>query len=201
MDEEGRKAEELKFEESLAPVPDQKTLVLVNTFIIQTAGLLNRFSALCERKLEAVNRNIQRVDVQLSLLEAKLNSVDGLAQVRATASSGAAPDASTPSSTNGPAPASPAAAAPPPPPPPPPGVATAVPGGEAPAPATPTPPPAAEPQPVQEAYLKVKDHSEYAKFFRMERMGVPAQAVKNKMALEGLDADMLDNPDAPAPED
>eukprot|EP00854_Cymbomonas_tetramitiformis_P021364 gene21364-25678_t len=56
MDEEGRKAEELKFEESLAPVPDQKTLVLVNTFIIQTAGLLNRFSALCERKLEAVNR-------------------------------------------------------------------------------------------------------------------------------------------------
>jgi hypothetical protein len=28
----------------------------VNTFVIHTAGLLNRFSSLCERKLEAVDR-------------------------------------------------------------------------------------------------------------------------------------------------
>jgi len=36
---------------SLPPVPDQKTLVLVNTFVAQTVDLLNRLSATCERKL------------------------------------------------------------------------------------------------------------------------------------------------------
>ena len=47
--------------------------------------------------------------------------------------------------------------------------------------------------------LKVKDHEEYGRFFRMERMGVPNQAVKNRMAMEGLDPSFLDTPDAPAP--
>ena len=32
----------------------------------------------------------------------------------------------------------------------------------------------------------------------MLKMGVPLQAVKNKMAVEGLDGNVLDNPDAPA---
>ena len=46
---------------------------------------------------------------------------------------------------------------------------------------------------------QIKDHEDFAKFFRMERMGVPNQAVKNRMALESLDPDMLDDPNAPAP--
>jgi len=33
----------------------------------------------------------------------------------------------------------------------------------------------------------------------MLNVGVPAQAVKLKMNAEGLDPDLLDNPDAPAP--
>ena len=32
----------------------------------------------------------------------------------------------------------------------------------------------------------------------MLKMGVPMQAVKNKMKAEGLDDSVLDNPDAPA---
>ena len=41
----------------------------VNTFVIHTAGLLNRFSVLCERKLEAVDRCVSpfHVNVNLSL--------------------------------------------------------------------------------------------------------------------------------------
>ena len=35
----------------------------------------------------------------------------------------------------------------------------------------------------------------------MVKMGVPLQAVKNKMKAEGLDGDVLDNPDAPASDD
>ena len=34
----------------------------------------------------------------------------------------------------------------------------------------------------------------------MLKMGVPMQAVKNKMKAEGLDDSVLDNPDAPAAE-
>ena len=35
-----------------------------------------------------------------------------------------------------------------------------------------------------------------ARFLKMVRMGVPEQAVKNKMALEGFDPDLLDTPEA-----
>ena len=38
----------------------------------------------------------------------------------------------------------------------------------------------------------------YSKYFKMLKMGVPLQAVKNKMAVEGLDGNVLDNPDTPA---
>jgi hypothetical protein len=57
----------------------------------------------------------------------------------------------------------------------------------------------AEAEAEEAAGLKVKDDDRYARFFRMERMGVPNQAVKNRMALEGLDPSYLDTPDAPAP--
>lgn len=49
---------------------------------------------------------------------------------------------------------------------------------------------------------KIRDDPRYSLYFKMVRMGVPAQAVKNKMALEGFspaEADLLDDPDAPAP--
>ena len=39
----------------------------------------------------------------------------------------------------------------------------------------------------------------YSKYFKMLKMGVPLQAVKNKMAVEGLDGNVLDTPDTPAP--
>src|SRR6185437_136554 len=37
-----------------------------------------RFSYLCEQKLNDVSRNIQRLETTLSLLETKLQSIDGL---------------------------------------------------------------------------------------------------------------------------
>jgi diaphanous 1 len=45
----------------------------------------------------------------------------------------------------------------------------------------------------------VRDHPDYARFFKMLAVGVPAQAVRNKMGLEGLNAALLDTPDAPFP--
>ena len=44
---------------------------------------------------------------------------------------------------------------------------------------------------------QIKDHPDYARFFKMLAVGVPHGAVRNKMALEGLSPDLLDTPDAP----
>ena len=44
----------------------------------------------------------------------------------------------------------------------------------------------------------VAEDERFVKYFKMLKMGVPIQAVKNKMKAEGLDDSVLDNPDAPA---
>ena len=43
----------------------------------------------------------------------------------------------------------------------------------------------------------VSEDERFTKYFKMLKMGVPMQAVKNKMKAEGLDDSVLDNPDAP----
>ncbi|XP_065356881.1 WASH complex subunit 3 [Calliphora vicina] len=47
--------------------------------------------------------------------------------------------------------------------------------------------------------IKVSEHNSYKKFFKMLQVGVPAQAIKIKMQLEGLDTNMLDNPNVIIP--
>ncbi|XP_010249390.1 PREDICTED: WASH complex subunit CCDC53-like [Nelumbo nucifera] len=57
-------------------VSDQRTLYLVNIFIVNMVRFLNRFSALCEEKLAHVHRRILQLDASLTLLEAQLTSID-----------------------------------------------------------------------------------------------------------------------------
>jgi hypothetical protein len=45
--------------------------------------------------------------------------------------------------------------------------------------------------------MRNKDAPAYAKYFKMLAVGVPHGAVFNKMKLEGLNAAVLDAPDAP----
>ena len=148
-------------------VPHQTTLHLVNNFVLQTTRFLNRFSITCEEKLAEVSRGIQSLEISLSIIEAKLK-IKGLEAAPATAPA--------------PAPAAPPvqAAAP----------STAPPVAEA------TPQTEPEPEPVQPAGVKVKDHPNYKRFVKMLDLGVPLQAVKNKMTSEApdLDADMMDDP-------
>lgn len=46
---------------------------------------------------------------------------------------------------------------------------------------------------------KVKDHPDYAKFFKLLSMGAPAESVKAKIRMAGLNPDLLDTPDADMP--
>ncbi|RLN05669.1 hypothetical protein BBJ28_00014507, partial [Nothophytophthora sp. Chile5] len=45
----------------------------------------------------------------------------------------------------------------------------------------------------------VKDDEQYAKFFKLLKMGMPAEQIKLKMSAGGLNPDLLDTPDAPMP--
>ena len=60
---------------TVSPMPDQETVVLVNTFCAQTVDMLNAVSSTCERKLVDLARRIHGVEGKLEMLEAKLASV------------------------------------------------------------------------------------------------------------------------------
>jgi WASH complex subunit CCDC53 len=42
----------------------------------------------------------------------------------------------------------------------------------------------------------MKDDPRYARYFKMVQIGVPMAQVKQKMMMEGVNPDILDNPDA-----
>lgn len=119
------------------------------------------------------------------------------------AAAAAAPAAAAPA----PAPApTPSLAAPPPlpalmpPPPTPAAVAAPVPAPVAAAAAAPPPPPPPPPPAAGGGFVALKDDPSYGRFFRMLKMGVPPQAVANKVAAEGLDpAVMAQDPEGPSP--
>lgn len=165
-------------------IQQKRTIAFINHYITHTASFLNRFSCVCEEKLEHLSNRIQNLEITLSLLETKLSSIPGLDSVTAPASSTTAAPAATSdttsSTTSGAPPAPPAPGAPPPPPT----------QDEAP----PAPPPEEE-KPAN----PVSKDPRFARFFKMLQVGVPEPAVKNKMRAEGLDPSFLDNPDAPAP--
>lgn len=173
---------QLRFDE-IDSLPHNKTVAVANNFIIQTTQFLNRFSFLCEEKLALVSRNIQRLEITMSILEAKLNSIpdDGL-----QSSSAAAPASSTD--------------------------VVAEEGGSVDVPLVEEEEfdapggreddyyedAFAEPDAPEEGGLKLKDDPRYATYFKMLKLRVPAASIKQKMMMEGIDPNILDTPDAPS---
>jgi len=158
------------------PLPFQKTLVLVNDFIIKTTQFLNRFASLSEQKLSEVTRNIQRLEITLTILEAKLASipdVPGTAPPSTTNASGPPLDSSNgeiklPPSNNMNDDMD--------------DTVSVMDGGG-----------------VQESGgMKYKEDPRYVKYFRLLKAGVAEGAVKQKMEMEGFNPDILDTPDAPS---
>ncbi|KAH9329054.1 hypothetical protein KI387_001162, partial [Taxus chinensis] len=149
----------------------------VNIFTVHTMRFLNRFSALCEQKLAEVHRRILRLDATLTLLEAKLKSVDGLEEVAAPSSFHASPE--LPSSEN-------------------PANETVESSSECVQPSQ-KPCETSEEQnnsmisaPISEQPVQtLRDDPKLSRFFRMLRVGVLEQAVKMQMSIEGLDPDLL----------
>ncbi|XP_062515470.1 WASH complex subunit 3-like [Corticium candelabrum] len=170
------------------PINHRELLAFVNHFVTHTVHFLNKFSCVCEEKLYEVSTRIQQLEVTMSLLEGKLGSVSGLESVTASeyrppesvakaggevASSSSAPSASPPSAA-----------------------ASAVRDIEA-TPAVDT----AEVLVAAPVVTKtVSQDPRYKKYFDLNRKGVPIAALRPKMLSEGLNPDLLETPDAPAPE-
>ncbi|CAI9734175.1 WASH complex subunit 3-like [Octopus vulgaris] len=162
----------------------KRTLAFLNHFITHTVRFLNKFSGVCEEKLETMSYRIQRLEIMMNILEAKLSSIPGLENVVApTPESTSSPSAvaNTPSQPTEPVQQTTKEATP-----------------SAADPTTPATPAAAPPATPEEPKKTVSQDPRYMKYFKM-LSGVPEPAVKIKMQQEGLNPSLLDDPKAPAP--
>lgn len=154
------------------PVPLPKTILLVNNFIATTTRFLNHFSMICEDKLASVGDKIMQLEVNLTLLENKLQSVphihDEVDSSKPAISTPAAPQSapaptnqttsssqqSQPNNTNDPTDSN-------------------------------NPPP---------GMVRAKDHPDYASLYKLLSMVGNLDMVKAKATMSSLDPNFLDNP-------
>lgn len=162
--------------EKVAPVPHGKSLGFVNSFLVDTIEFLNRFSNVCDQRLNEVSNSLQKLEVTMAILESKLISIPGLESVTADTV------IQTPSNpvTNL--------------------------NDEAP----PMPPPADDddevdpvpfiggdddnaPPPIEENENRMTNREDprYAKYFKMQRIGIAEPNIISKMRSEGVDPSIL----------
>jgi hypothetical protein len=63
-------------------IPFRQTLDLVSAFVISTTEMMNKFASNCEDKLNQVGEDLGKLENTLTILEAKLNSIQGLEQTQ-----------------------------------------------------------------------------------------------------------------------
>uniref|UniRef100_H2YXJ2 WASH complex subunit 3 n=1 Tax=Ciona savignyi TaxID=51511 RepID=H2YXJ2_CIOSA len=149
----------------------RRSVTFINHFITQTTNFLNNFAAVTEEQLSKQSLEMQKLEIALKILEAKLESIPGLDDVKPNEAKEATTkptEDQPPTVVNNDNEVSPSAEA--------------------------------EPETPVENFTKVKDDPRYAKYLKMVNVGVPKAAIGNKMKLEGLDPSLLDTPDAPAPD-
>jgi WASH complex subunit CCDC53 len=180
----------------IPPIPIKKTLMLINNFVVNTVDYLNKFVVICERKLSTTSNQIQRVEVVLKLLEAKLSSIDwlesGAPPVGVDPNATIAANGTTTTTTTGAAAAVQSTIAAP--------AATGGGGGDTAAAAAVTTVAVVEEEAPAATAPPLRDDPRFSQYFKMLRLGVLKPVLKGKMSAEGVDPDIIDmNPDAPTP--
>merc|ERR1711879_209363 len=163
--------------EKVEPVPHGKTLGFLNSFLVDTTEFLNRFSGVCEQRLNEVSTSLQRLEVTMAILESKLESIPGLESVTADTIVQPSGDNSAPADAP-PLPVDDDDVAP-------------VPildeeGDQPPAPEFPA------------NTMTNREDPRYAKYFKMQRIGIAEPNIIGKMMSEGVDPDILSRPDEPS---
>ncbi|XP_076823340.1 WASH complex subunit 3-like [Clavelina lepadiformis] len=153
----------------------RRSVTFMNQFFMNTANFLNNFSAVSEEQLAKQSAEIQKLEISLNILEAKLASIPGLDKIAPST------DNTTPASKQEDE------------------VSQSEPStSDASLPVEVTSPPE-ETAPVKNV-ITVRQDPRYAKYLKMVMVGVPKAAIENKMRNDGLDSSLLDTPDAPVPD-
>lgn len=173
------------------PASIYPTIALLNNFLINSHQFLNSFSENVEKKISTVSTKITQLEILLSIVEAKLNSIPD------SAGSGSAPahdesKVSDESKSSKPTSTIPPSAAVPPPPqivaPPPMTTRDAIEeGGNVPVESS-------APKALPEGKIEACNHPSYIPFLKMLKVGVPGPVVANKLQSAGLDPAVADNP-------
>ena len=173
--------------EALPPLPQVQTVMLVNNFIANTMEFANLFASSCEEKLTTVSRRLSDVELALALFEAKLNSVPDNAAIKAPEEKRIDAEEKRIEAEEKRIEASDAA-------PPREEEIMSV--------ARPPPPPreeeeeeVSEAEEVNKTTIPVREHPSYAPFFRLQRLGVPEPQIQLKMQAEGVDPELLQDPE------
>ncbi|KAH8249085.1 hypothetical protein KR032_005686 [Drosophila birchii] len=144
------------------PLNQKRILAFVNHFLVTTCNFLNEFALGCETKFVEMERQLQKTEASLIILEAKLASIPTDHHVP---SEGASVPAQSEQPTEAPTPDLESTAM------------SEKPVDEAPA---------------EPAGVRACEDVRYRKFFKMLHVGVPAPAVKQKMQSEGLKPRLLE---------
>ncbi|XP_054273016.1 WASH complex subunit 3 isoform X2 [Macrosteles quadrilineatus] len=158
------------------PIHQKRLLTFVNHFIITTVSFLNNFAQTCERKLLYTDRKMQKLEAELCILEAKLNSIPGLEEIKMEEKVQVeVPNAGTDVTEKSSDAKIPPAV----------GSGDNEPGSSQPVESQSAESESATPSAAKDPAL--------ARFFKMIQVGVPLPAVKLKMQQEGLDPNLLDS--------
>ncbi|XP_026465713.1 WASH complex subunit 3 [Ctenocephalides felis] len=150
----------------VAPLNPKRTLAFVNHFLIKTVTFINNFANVCESHFIEFERKIQKLEASLIILESKLSSIPGLDD------NSIKPDILDIETQNKEHLDLP-------------DIATnniSVDDNKVDIPE------------IKENCVRACDDIRYKRFFKMLQFGVPAPAVKQKMQVDGLDPNILDDP-------
>ncbi|CAF0814536.1 unnamed protein product [Brachionus calyciflorus] len=161
---------------SVEAISQRELITYFNIFIVRTCSFLNTFSNKCETKLAELNARLESIDASITLLETKLDSVDELKDMKldeTVSNTNAIGQVVTPTQTSNQQNELANQSGNPPPPPPPP-----------------------EPE-IQ--LVTVSQDPRFMQYFKLLKIGAAEEAVKLKMRTDGIDPDILNDPNAPAP--
>jgi len=164
---------EADYDKSQLPPIDQKRLVaFVNHFLIDTAKFLNSFVVNCEEKFVTLESKLQKINAELVVIESKIFQgelknpvVERNSEETKDEVDESMDDEKVITSDSQPSNEN----------------TTNIDDEVLPI--------------VTETGVKVCEDVRYEKYFKMKQFGVPAEAIKLKMSIEGLDSSLLDQPD------
>jgi hypothetical protein len=171
------------------PASIYPTIALLNNFLVNSHQFLNAFSENVEKKISSVSTKITQLEILLSIVEAKLNSIPDTGDASSTPAQDEHKTNDISSSLSKPNTSIP-------PPPPLPSNPTRDTGNEeaqmesdasnvvASAPSSALP----------EGKVEASNHPSYIPFLKMLKVGVPGPVVANKLQSVGLDPSVVDNP-------